>query len=58
MWNYGKSPSSGLYPEIGRRAKQGSRVSSLVSLRHGSDAWSAVVIEVKERPDQLGTGSK
>jgi hypothetical protein len=23
MWNYGKSPSSGLYPEIGRRAKQG-----------------------------------
>ena len=58
MWNYGKSPSSGLYPEVRRRAKQGSSVSSLVSLRHGSDAWSAVVIEVTERLDQLGTGSQ
>jgi hypothetical protein len=58
MWNCGKSPSSVLYPEIGRPANQGSRVSSLVSLRHGSEAWSAVVIEVPERLDQRRTRGK
>jgi hypothetical protein len=58
MSNCGKSTSGVLYPEIGRRAKQGSRVSSLVSLPHGSDAWSAVVIEDTERLEQRRTGSQ
>ena len=32
------------------------RLSSCVSLQHGSDTWSAVVIEGTERLDRLQTG--
>jgi hypothetical protein len=58
MSNSGKSPSSVLYPEIGLRAKQGSRLWSCVSLRHGSDAWRAAVSKITERLNRLQTGCK
>ena len=58
MWNSGKSTDSALHPAMRSYRTEGSRLSSCVSLRHGSDAWSAVVIEVMERRDRLQTGSK
>jgi len=56
MSNSGKSTDRARHPAMRSYRKEGGRLSSCVSLRHGRDAWRAAVSKITERLDRYGRG--